>query len=57
MAACSFTPQELLDESSCFNCLQPGQLQLVIVELLCKIMRQYNPMATCDPNTLLDEAK
>jgi hypothetical protein len=55
--ACLTTPQEALDDSKCFACLTPYQLQQVIASLLCKILQQYDPMATCDLQSLLNDAK
>jgi len=57
MAVCDITPQEALDDAKCFACLTPYQLMQVTVSLLCKILQEYNPMATCDPNTLIADAK
>lgn len=50
-------PQDLLNASKCFACLNPYQLELVKASLLCQILQASDPMATCDPAELLDAAK
>jgi len=45
-----------VDSARCFDCLLPGQLELVKVLLLCRILQTNNPQMTCDPQTLLAAA-
>jgi len=54
MATC--TTSELLQEAACFNCLSPGQLELVKAVLLCRILQSNDPMASCDVQGLLRDA-
>lgn len=54
MASCN--PQELLDASNCFGCLNAYQLSLVQASLLCRIYQASNPMASCSPQDLLNSA-
>jgi hypothetical protein len=54
MAQCS--PQSLLTDASCYQCLSPGELQLANTVLLAKILTALNPMAATDFQSILNEA-
>lgn len=47
-------PQDLMDGAKCFVCLQPWQLQLCRVRLLCAI--KDGETVSCDPLVLLEQA-
>lgn len=55
MASCSTT--DLLAISNCFQCLAPGQLEMVKTALLCNILKALNPLAICNIQSLLDSAQ
>jgi hypothetical protein len=46
--------QTLLAIANCFNCVPPGQWQLLRIALLCRISQGVT--LACDPQTLLSEA-
>ena len=47
----------LFDETKCFECLAPGQWQLLKLGLLKQILLANSPMADTTVNTLLEAAK
>lgn len=55
MSTCSNA--DLLQDSRCFGCLDDGQIRVIIASLLCKILKEYNPMASCDAQTLLNDGR
>ena len=48
--------QALLNSASCFDCLQGGEVQLVKLALLSKILLALNPAADVSPQSLLNGA-
>ncbi len=54
MATCNVTT--LMADAGCFACLGPKEIQAVIAALLCRILKEYDPMAECDVQTLVNEA-
>lgn len=46
-----------MGEASCFNCFGYGDVKLVEVALLCRVLRALDPMATCNVQDLLNEAQ
>lgn len=55
MAQCN--TQTLMGEASCFNCFGYGDVKLVEVALLCRILKALDPVATCNVSELLSEAQ
>lgn len=47
--------QDLLDASKCFSCLNPHQLQVIMVALMCRQLSETMP--SCDPSELLAASK
>ena len=54
MATCD--TQEILSDASCFSCYPPGQLELMRMVILCRMLNALNPMANCSPSSLLESA-
>lgn len=44
-------------DAKCLACLDAKQLTLAKLALLCAINQALNPMATCDPATLMQQGK
>ena len=53
----SCDPNTLLDQGRCFDCVAPSMQSASIVELalLCQWLKKVNPMASCDPQTLINQ--
>lgn len=45
-----------MNAAACFMCLEPKQLMAVRAVLLCQILQVNNPMASCDPTSLMAAA-
>lgn len=55
MANCD--ANDLLNTGRNFAYLSERQVNTIIIELLCRILRVSNPMASCDAQELLDDGK